>query len=123
MSTSPVNALGTIPDFTAQNSNASAQTAGNPAQDLANQNVFLQLLVAQLKNQSPDNPADGTQFVTQLAQFVTLEQQTKTTTDVAAIRKLLEDSAAAQSAAAASVQPQSPAAGSASTQTSANPTN
>jgi len=123
MSTSPVNALGTIPDFTAQNSNASAQTAGNPAQDLANQNVFLQLLVAQLKNQSPDNPADGTQFVTQLAQFVTLEQQTKTTTDVAAIRKLLEDSAAAQSAAAASVQPQSPAAGFASTQTSANPTN
>jgi flagellar basal-body rod modification protein FlgD len=39
-----------------------------------NQQMFLQLLVAQLKNQDPLNPTDGTQFVAQLAQFSELEQ-------------------------------------------------
>lgn len=36
--------------------------------------AFLQLLVAQVKNQDPLNPADGTQFLSQLAQFSELEQ-------------------------------------------------
>lgn len=36
--------------------------------------MFLQLLVAQLQNQDPLNPADSTQFVSQLAQFSQLEQ-------------------------------------------------
>lgn len=34
---------------------------------------FFQLLVAQLKNQDPLQPMDNTQFVTQLAQFTTLQ--------------------------------------------------
>jgi len=38
------------------------------------QQMFLQLLVAQLKNQDPMQPQDGTQFVAQLAQFSELEQ-------------------------------------------------
>ena len=38
------------------------------------QSMFLQLLVAQIKNQDPSQPADGTQFVAQLAQFSELEQ-------------------------------------------------
>ncbi len=37
-------------------------------------NEFLTLLVAQLKNQDPMNPTDPTQFVSQLAQFSTVEQ-------------------------------------------------
>ena len=61
---------------------ASAPTAGNGASSLANQDVFLQLLVAQLKNQDPENPADGTAFVTQLAQFTTLEQDTQSASDL-----------------------------------------
>jgi len=36
--------------------------------------TFLQLLVAQLKNQDPLNPMDNQQFVAQLAQLRTLEQ-------------------------------------------------
>jgi flagellar basal-body rod modification protein FlgD len=35
---------------------------------------FLQLLVAQLKGQNPLDPMDGTQFVTQLAQFSSVEE-------------------------------------------------
>jgi flagellar basal-body rod modification protein FlgD len=39
-----------------------------------NEQVFLNLLVAQLKNQDPMSPTDSTQFVSQLAQFSELEQ-------------------------------------------------
>lgn len=39
-----------------------------------NENQFLQLLVAQLKNQDPMNPADGTQFISELAQFSMLQE-------------------------------------------------
>ena len=35
---------------------------------------FLKLLVAQLKGQNPLDPKDGTEFVTQLAQFSSLEE-------------------------------------------------
>ncbi len=42
--------------------------------DTAGQNIFLQLLVTQIRNQDPLNPQDPTQFVTQLAQFRSLEQ-------------------------------------------------
>jgi flagellar basal-body rod modification protein FlgD len=50
---------------------AAAATAPGAA---PNTDMFLQLLVAQIKNQDPLNPTDGTQFVSQLAQFSELEQ-------------------------------------------------
>jgi flagellar basal-body rod modification protein FlgD len=39
-----------------------------------NKDMFMTLLVAQLKNQDPMSPQDGTAFVAQLAQFNSLEQ-------------------------------------------------
>jgi flagellar basal-body rod modification protein FlgD len=56
----------------------------------ADKNTFLKLLVAQLQNQNPLNPADGVQFVTQLAQFTSLEQSTQMSQDLSAIRAVLE---------------------------------
>lgn len=35
---------------------------------------FLQLMIAQMSNQDPMNPMDDTQYVTQLAQFATMQQ-------------------------------------------------
>jgi flagellar basal-body rod modification protein FlgD len=61
------------------------------------QNQFLQLLVAQLKGQNPLNPADGTQFVTQLAQFSSLEELTKIRTSMDAVQQYLKTSAASAS--------------------------
>jgi len=61
-------------------------TPAAPSSDV-NKNMFLQLLVAQLQNQDPLNPADGTQFLTELAQFQQLEQSVNTGQDVSAIRK------------------------------------
>ncbi len=42
--------------------------------DLATKEMFLKLLVAQIKNQNPLDPADGVEFLSQLAQFSQLEQ-------------------------------------------------
>ena len=65
----------------------STSGAAAPTKDM-----FLQLLVAQIKNQDPLNPTDGTQFVSQLAQFSELEQ-------VVAIRGDLDSQIAASTAA------------------------
>ena len=58
-----------------------ADTSTNPAasnstssSSLANETTFLQLLVAQIKNQDPTQPMDSTAFLSQLAQFSQLEQ-------------------------------------------------
>ncbi|GAA1801018.1 hypothetical protein GCM10009682_23370 [Luedemannella flava] len=45
------------------------------------QDAFLKLLVAQLKYQDPSNPADGTQFLAQTAQFTQLEKLAQLVTD------------------------------------------
>ena len=41
---------------------------------IANKQTFLQLLIAQIKNQDPLQPTDGVQFLSQLAQFSQVEQ-------------------------------------------------
>jgi len=40
----------------------------------ANRDTFLKLLVTQIQNQDPLNPADPTEFVSQLAEFSSMEQ-------------------------------------------------
>jgi flagellar basal-body rod modification protein FlgD len=72
------------------NQSTAAGTAGTQSttqeDKLANKDVFLQLLVAQIRNQNPLNPADGTQFLTQLAQFSELEQMTQIRTEIEGLR-------------------------------------
>lgn len=63
---SPVSALFGAPN---PNVNTASQTSSAP-----NEQMFLQLLVSQMKNQDPTNPTDPSQFVGQLAQFSELEQ-------------------------------------------------
>jgi flagellar basal-body rod modification protein FlgD len=76
--------------------NSIAPTASKPStssaaasDSLGNEQTFLQLLVAQLQYQDPLQPADGTQFVTQLAQFSDLEQQIGSHQDLDAIKQVL----------------------------------
>jgi flagellar basal-body rod modification protein FlgD len=63
---------------------------GTERDSLANKEVFLQLLVAQIKNQDPLSPTDGIEFITQLAQFTQLEQTLSMRSDLAAIRAAVE---------------------------------
>lgn len=64
-------------------------TAGAPTKPL-DQQAFLKLLMAQLKNQDPLAPTDGTQFVTQLAQFSQVEQAVAQTTRLDTIGSQLQ---------------------------------
>ena len=69
---------------------ASPQTAKASASAVADKNMFLQLLVAQLRNQNPLNPSDGTQFVAQLAQFQQVESSLNMGQDITAMRQDLD---------------------------------
>jgi len=75
----------TNPDAVAGAANSSKQNSPAASDPLANQGTFLQLLVAQLKNQDPTQPVDGTTFVTQLAQFSDLEQNLGSRQDLDAL--------------------------------------
>lgn len=63
-----------------QASGVTGTTAVQEAGDetLTDFDEFLTLLTAQLENQDPLNPADGTEFVEQLATFTSVEQQVST---------------------------------------------
>ncbi len=86
--------------ITGTGNSPAAQDSPKPATDKlgADKNTFLKLLVAQLKYQDPLNPADGVQFVTQLAQFTSLEQSTQMTQDISAIRTVIEKDSSPASA-------------------------
>jgi flagellar basal-body rod modification protein FlgD len=66
--------------------------------------MFLQLLVAQLKNQDPMNPSDSSQFVGQLAQFQQLENSENMGQDIADIRQQIDALAAASTMPVSSTQ-------------------
>jgi flagellar basal-body rod modification protein FlgD len=84
-----ISITGTNPVVAASNAHttdSSSSTSGSQV----NKNMFLQLLVAQIKNQDPLNPTDGVQFLTQLAQFQQLEQSLNMGQDMAAVRADLD---------------------------------
>lgn len=77
MSSQAINGVsGNSPAFSS-NLNTTNRANGNE------RDMFMTLLVAQLKNQDPLQPQDGSQFVAQLAQFNSLDQ-------LVGIRQLLE---------------------------------
>ncbi len=53
---------------------ADSRTAPTADDQSLGKDAFLKLLVAQLKNQDPQNPADATQFMSQTAQFTMVEK-------------------------------------------------
>jgi|SRR5579872_2138816 len=69
------SAIGTILPATKSASAATSSSTSSSAS--STQSMFMQLLVAQLQNQSPLNPVDPTQFTAQLVQFNMLDQLTQ----------------------------------------------
>ena len=91
----------TLPTASSSQTSSSQTTTSssktNPTGGLANESTFLTLLVAQLKNQDPMSPTDGTQFVSQLAQFSSLEQLININTNVGNISQVVAPSASSNS--------------------------
>jgi flagellar basal-body rod modification protein FlgD len=53
---------------------SSTSTSATGAASKADKDMFLQLLVAQMRYQDPSNPTDTSQFLSQTAQFTSLEK-------------------------------------------------
>jgi flagellar basal-body rod modification protein FlgD len=68
-----------VPGVSGSSGNNATSSALSSAvsNQFVSQNTFLTLLLTQLKNQDPMNPQDSSQFVSQLAQFSSLEQMTQ----------------------------------------------
>lgn len=73
-----------VPLTQANSATASTSSASDPSN--GTDTMFMKLLTAQLKNQSPLNPVDPMQFTSQLVQFNMLDQ-------LAQIRSLLQQAA------------------------------
>ena len=64
-----------ISSVTGSTSTDTTKTASTAATSTAmDKNAFLKLLIAQMQHQDPLNPTEGTEYVTQLAQFSLVEQ-------------------------------------------------
>jgi len=101
------------PQAAASANDTTSTTGALPTSGSLN-NMFLQLLVAQLQNQSPLDPMDPTQFVGQLAQFSELSEVTSIDQT---LQQLASSNAKPQAA-----QPVLPSAGSAPQTNGANGT-
>lgn len=81
-----MTAINPLASSQSSSSNSNDSTAAIAATDtLGNENTFLQLLVAQIKNQDPTAPVDSSTFLTQLAEFSQLEQLVGIRQDVSAL--------------------------------------
>ena len=65
---------------------------------------YMKLLVVQLQNQNPLNPADPVQFLSQLTEFSQLEQSMAMKTDLDKIVTTLSSAASSQTATGAAAK-------------------
>ena len=68
---------------------AATQKTEPKKNDELGKDAFLQLLVAQLKNQDPLNPQDNSSYIAELAQFSSLEQMTNVVTNLEDLGKVV----------------------------------
>jgi flagellar basal-body rod modification protein FlgD len=92
--------LDTMNGTSSSSSSSSSSSTTGPQSASALQNTFLQLLVTQLQNQDPTNPADSSQMTSQLAQISTVSGIGQLNTSLSSLATQLS---AGQSAQAASL--------------------
>jgi flagellar basal-body rod modification protein FlgD len=82
-------------NVTSATNTTSTQTGSikNTSTNTVDYNTFLQLLIAEMKNQDPTNPTDTSQYMSQFAQLSSVEQAMQTNTKLDA---LLSSSALSQ---------------------------
>jgi flagellar basal-body rod modification protein FlgD len=77
--------VSSLPTSTTSSTGSSGTSSTSNSNSLASQQTFLQLLVAQLQNQDPTQPVEGTEFVTQLATFTNVQENLGVEQDVDAM--------------------------------------
>jgi flagellar basal-body rod modification protein FlgD len=77
-------------------SGATGSTSNNAVRNTLDKDAFMKMLVAQLRNQDPLNPMDGTEFAVQLAQFTSLEKLTNLNETMSVLPTYLSSFANAQ---------------------------
>ena len=85
---------------TSSGSAGSSSNLSSSVQKNMNKDDFLKLLVTQLKNQDPMSPEDPKDFVAQLAQFSSLEQQINSNTNLENLSKAIQNLQQSQNMAA-----------------------
>lgn len=83
-----VDAVSTVNSITNSTESASAQLSGN-------YEMFLELLTAELQNQDPLEPLDSSEWINQLVQFSSVEQQILTNEGLADLVRITADSTSA----------------------------
>jgi flagellar basal-body rod modification protein FlgD len=73
---------GAITNYTGNSTNTNAAGQSSATGETVSENQFLDLLVTQLQNQDPTQPMDDSQFVSELAQFSSLQESTTMNTTV-----------------------------------------
>jgi flagellar basal-body rod modification protein FlgD len=71
-------------DATSNTSSTTGSTS-TASSNSVDYNTFLQLLIAEMKNQDPTNPMDTSQYMSQFAQLSTVEQATQTNSKLDAL--------------------------------------
>lgn len=91
--------INSINALTAENSSSSSASSSASTNGGAERDMFMTLLVAQLKNQDPLAPQDGAQFVAQLAQFNSLDQLVGIRNSIEQLTAAMQQSQGSESAA------------------------
>lgn len=74
-------------------SNDPVSLSGQNAMSTLDKDAFMKLLVNQMKNQDPMQPADNTQMIAQLAQFSSLEQMQSLNDNIVGLAVLQQQNA------------------------------
>ncbi|MCS7026691.1 MAG: hypothetical protein NZV14_17980 [Bryobacteraceae bacterium] len=80
--------------LSANGSQGTNQAARSPTHEV-NQDLFLKLMVAQLRHQNPLKPVDGVDFLAQLSQVSCVEQMVEMNRELKSIHALLQAGAKA----------------------------
>lgn len=83
MADGPVGTTNIWPYYATQN----VQTAARKPVTELGKDQFLEILVTQLRNQDPMKPMEDTAFISQMAQFSSLEQMMNMSKEVSALRQ------------------------------------